>query len=263
MKRFVSFLLLTLFAFAAFAQPLTLESPDGSIKLVLSSGTGSVSWTLFVDDRQVLKADNIRLNARAYDGHFTARQVCRYYGDKYNGLRLRLNKTLLLDLRLFNNGFAYRWIGDTAGTVEIVSESLDLLPGPDDTLFFPREKSLISHYERSYIRTGFGNLPDSAFASLPVLLKANGVDVLITDADLYDYPNMFLQKSNSVLKAIYPAYVLETKPDPRRADRNQIITREAGYIAKTQGRRTYPWRVFAIAREDKDQIGRASCRERV
>ena len=49
------------------------------------------------------------------------------------------------------------------------------------------------------------------------------------------------------MHAIFPEYVIETVPNRQNyPDRNEIITKEAEYIAKTEGRRAFPWRVFII-----------------
>jgi alpha-glucosidase len=94
------------------------------------------------------------------------------------------------------------------------------------------------------------------FASLPVLFKAPGnVNVLFTEADLYDYPGMFLEKSGKQsLKGKYPKVISETKANTKGADRNEIIIKEADYIAKASGKRTFPWRVFTVSNKDKDLL---------
>lgn len=47
---------------------------------------------------------------------------------------------------------------------------------------------------------------------------------------------------------------METKPDPKRPIKDEIITKTADYIAKTNGERNFPWRVFTITQEDSKLV---------
>ncbi|MDZ7723815.1 MAG: glycoside hydrolase family 97 catalytic domain-containing protein [candidate division KSB1 bacterium] len=48
--------------------------------------------------------------------------------------------------------------------------------------------------------------------------------------------------------------VLETRPADDAPDRNQVIVREADYIAKVKPRQKLPWRVFMLADQDKELL---------
>lgn len=75
----------------------------------------------------------------------------------------------------------------------------------------------------------------------PVLLETNnGYNILISEADLYDYPCMFIKSSgNNGFRSVFPKCPLEFGED---GDRSVKILREADYIAKTSGSRNFPWR---------------------
>ena len=51
------------------------------------------------------------------------------------------------------------------------------------------------------------------------------------------------------MSAVFPKVPLEFGED---GDRSQKILKEADYIARTQGRRSFPWRYFVISRQDRD-----------
>ena len=58
---------------------------------------------------------------------------------------------------------------------------------------------------------------------------------------------MFLSKVSKIIYTIFPKYVLKAIPnEASEPDRNQIITEHADYIAKINGPRAYPWRIFII-----------------
>ena len=109
---------------------------------------------------------------------------------------------------------------------------------------------MYSHYEREYITTKLDTLNKQSFCSLPVLFDTKqDVKVFFSEADLHDYPGMFLEGNmDNSLHSIFPKHVLETVPS---SDRDLTITKEADYIAKTTGKRSFPWRVFIISDDDK------------
>jgi len=176
--------------------------------------------------------------------------------DHYNQLTLRFRGDYSLVFRAYNNGVAYRFESTLPGTVKVLEERMDLnIPG-DFTTWFPKEESKISHNERSYEVLQASDIKEGAFCSLPVLFKGpEGSAVLFTEADLYDYPCMFLEKgSQGGFEALIPKVVLEAIPQKGAEDRNQEIIKEADYLAATDGTRNWPWRLFMIAGEDGDLL---------
>lgn len=173
--------------------------------------------------------------------------------NSYKELQLKFKGHFEVHFRVYNEGFAYRFVTNRKGDVEVFSEDMQITFPEKTTSYFPKEDKMYSHFEREYLLTKLDTIPKGDFCSLPALFnKADEIRILFSEADLYDYPNMFLEGTNSnTLKATFPKVVLETKPQPGRADRNVIITKEANYIAKTSGKRTYPWRFFVITHDDK------------
>ncbi len=73
--------------------------------------------------------------------------------------------------------------------------------------------------------------------------------MVITEADLHDYSNLFLFGSGkNSLTGNFPRVILQNKLADR-SDRKEIIIKKADYIAKTQGKRTFPWRTVIISPE--------------
>ena len=169
--------------------------------------------------------------------------------DNYNELTLTFKNNYSLVFRAYDQGLAYRFVTSLKDSVEVFDEEMTMNFAGNTTSYFPLEDRMVSHYERLYKKLDVTTITDKQFASLPVFFKnQDGINVLFTEADLYDYPCMFLQGTGSnSLKAIYPKYVLEAKPTERNGDRNEIIAKEAAYIAKNSGSRKFPWRVFYVA----------------
>ena len=85
-------------------------------------------------------------------------------------------------------------------------------------------------------------------SELPVLIMGKNQKILLSEFDLCDYPGLFLKgNADNSLSAIHPKNPLEYEDS---GDRSQRILKEADYIAKTDGSRTFPWRYMLITRED-------------
>lgn len=95
------------------------------------------------------------------------------------------------------------------------------------------------------------------FGFAPVLVNIkDGPRVAITDADLEDYPGMFLTGNDQglpLLRGKLAPYPLEEKLRPK-SDRELEVIKAADYIAITKGTRNFPWRVVVIAEKDGDLI---------
>ena len=176
---------------------------------------------------------------------------------EYHELKLHFNEELTWNIRVSNEGFAYRWFIENETDIIINNEVLSFELQEQSLSYFPKEDGFISHYERLYKKQMVDSIHEKDFCSLPVLFQNNNSsNLLITEADLYDYPGMFLQKTNEPFgfKAIFPKVILKTNPAERGPDRNEIILEEAKYIAAIKGSRSLPWRVFALASNDRDLV---------
>lgn len=170
--------------------------------------------------------------------------------DEYNEVKLEFNRNYYLIFRAYNDGVAYRFGTTFKEEVIIKKEIFHLAFDKETSAHFPGEQSLISHYERYYLPTRLDTLDPEKFCSLPVLMTTNNIRILLTEADVYDYPCMFMKGSNGwALDSKFPKAVMSATPQPGRGDRNQVISNEA-FIAKTTGTRDFPWRVMIITDED-------------
>ena len=114
-----------------------------------------------------------------------------------------------------------------------------------------------SSFEALYREITISRFLSDSLAFLPVLVDVgDGVKVVILEADLEDYPGMYLDvtPARTGLRGVYAPYPLEAKPGGFGGI-NYIPTKRADYIAKTRGTRTFPWRAIAISRSDKELLG--------
>ncbi|HEV7621079.1 MAG TPA: glycoside hydrolase family 97 protein, partial [Flavisolibacter sp.] len=175
--------------------------------------------------------------------------------DHCNELTLLFKGNYGINFRVYDDGIAYRFQTSFKKEIIVNTEKLTVNFEPESKVLFPEEEHFMSHYETSYLDTSLASISKTRFCSLPVLVSSRqGINVLITDADLFDYPNMFMSGTNAnSLTACFPNAVLETLPG-RTADRSEKIIKEASYIAKTNGTRSFPWRTFIITSEDSKLV---------
>lgn len=95
--------------------------------------------------------------------------------------------------------------------------------------------------------------PSDKMIYFPVLVSTDkNYKILISEADLKDYPCMFLKGTGeNGMSSVFPKVPLEFGDD---GDRSVKILKEADYIARTQGKRSFPWRYFVISKQDKDLL---------
>jgi alpha-glucosidase len=162
-----------------------------------------------------------------------------------------------------NDGVAYRFVTDEDGEIIVKDEICELLfPNPYAEIWVAynwqdrpndlKQDKLQHGCASLYTKTTPGKfIPDGRrIAYLPLTLKfQNGTTVLFSESDLRDYAGMHLiRKSdqNRRLDAVFGKFPVREKEWKATKHYRRVRARE-NYIVKTNGRRTFPWRVFAIA----------------
>lgn len=269
----VPFFAVLLFSMETFAQrQFNLSSPDGRVTVKVEIGD-DIKWSAALDGKPVILPGTVSMSVnqdilgknpallsqsrRQINNRITVDvpRKNKMELDLCNELSLRFKNNYSLTFRAYNEGAAYRFETRYKDEVLVKNENVNLNFNPGSQVFFPEEESIISHYERSYIDTALASLSSGRFCSLPVLVTSGGVRVLVTEADLFDYPNLFLSATGgNSLAAKFPPVLLHADPG-KRPDRDEKIVKEADYIARTSGTRTFPWRVFTITDDDRKLAG--------
>lgn len=265
-----SFVFLLSTASMVHAQTYELTSFDNNIKLTVNTKS-KITWSVTYKGKSVIEPSEIAMtiddhvvlgdNPRVSKKTETQKdemiipevaQKASKIRDHYKQLTLSFKGNYAIEFRLYDEGVAYRFLTSLKKDITVQSETFKLSFPARTRSLFPIEETLVSHYERTYIPTMIDTLTTKQFCSLPVLIETNdSTKVLLTEADLFDYPGMFMYgtKSNA-LTAGFPKYVLEATPQPGAEDRNEIL-KSADYIAKTSGNRSFPWRVCIITNDDR------------
>ena len=273
MKRFI-LLCVVFFSFCSvgmYGKNVELKSPDGSLivdiqlkdKIYYSIYAGSelllkdCSMSLDLKDEVLGRSPKLRNIKRNSVDETVKREIPLKNAEvrnHYNVLRMDMAGDYSVEFRAYDNGVAYRFITNKKGKREVLDEEYSI-NFPDSYLaHLSQTESFKTSCEVPYTHvktTEYKNVDQMSY--FPVLLETNnGYNILISEADLYDYPCMFIKSSgNNGFRSVFPKCPLEFGED---GDRSVKILREADYIAKTSGSRNFPWRFFVISNDVRDIV---------
>lgn len=172
----------------------------------------------------------------------------------YNQLLLKFKEGYSVEFRAFDDGFAYRFLTDLKGEQEIMNEILHLNLVDGCLLHLQQPDGFKTSYEEEYRHQTSSEWKNSnRMALLPLLASTpKGDKILMSETNLTDYPAMFLKSDGQGgITSVFPRLPLEFGED---GDRSLKILKEANYIARTTGKRSYPWRYFVITDDDRKLI---------
>jgi alpha-glucosidase len=163
-------------------------------------------------------------------------------------MEIEFKSSFSVIFRLYNEGLAYRFATSGKDSLIVIKENLNIQLDPNDSLRFQPSKSFNSSYETPYEFKKISAIDNGNLCHLPALVeKQNGSFVMITEADLYNYPGLWLSGTGkSELKATNPPFPRKYNYSGNIYGYGQIAEKE-DFIAKVKGSRTFPWRIFAVA----------------
>ena len=257
----------------------TIASPDGGIEVKVIAGE-KLQWTATHRSQTILAPSTISLTL--YSGEVLGNNpeirnpksetinnkiaALNYkketVPDNYNQLTLNCKGDYGIIFRAYNDGVAYRFFTKKKDSLIVRSEEANFNFSDDDSAYIPysndphnKDKYQCS-FENTYQHIRLSQFVKDTVAFAPVLVElANNKKAVITEADLEEYPGMFLTngKTTNGLSGDFAPYVL-TQLQNERNPVQALVTRRAGFIAKTKGTRTFPWRIVIISTNDKDLL---------
>jgi len=255
-----------------------LSSPDGKTLVTVSSGV-KLAWKAFHDHQEIIQSSTVSLHlanhlvlgenntilsskkesineqiiALNYKKD-TIQNVC-------NQLTLYFKGAYGIQFRAYNEGIAYRFITSKTGNIIIENEEANFNFSSNCRSFIPyangrREKDKYEQsFEAVYDELLLSEIQKDSLIILPLLVDlGNHKKAVITEADLEDYPGMYITANGSIangLKAVFAPYPAGEKIGGYHT-LNYVSTGRQPYIASTKGSRTFPWRILVISDADKD-----------
>ena len=257
---------------AAKVKNYTLSSPDGGLKVEISTGDG-LSYRIMHENDTILSHSNIGLVLA--DGTLVGKssRVTRerrkkiedkvespFYRFKEfvavcNELDLKLQGGFGVTFRAYDDGVAYRFYTTVASEVTVKDEVAEFNFLQDYMAYLPYttndKKPMAMAYQNVYDITPLSKAqPKLAF--LPVTVDCGSVKLTLLESDLEAYPGMFVQSQQGKygLKGVFAPYPDKTDFYPWR--KQEYVTETTDFISRSRGSRSYPWRVLAITEKDTD-----------
>jgi alpha-glucosidase len=251
-------------AFVTLAENYTVKSPDGSIELTISTDN-NLSYQVNVDNKNVIKPSDISMlfaNKTRFGINPSVKKSTRTSVDEtltpvlklrtaqvknnYNQLTLDFKKGYSVTFRAFDEGVAYRFEGAIQGQATLASEEANFNFVDGTFAYFPFEKNFKTATQPQFIPVQAKSIDEDELGSLPALFIANGINILLTETDLQNYPGLWLRgHSDGRIFGVHPN-------DLNNGDEfkgTEKFTKTLGIVSTD---RTYPWRIMAIARTDAE-----------
>lgn len=250
---------------------LELKSPNGKINVSIKI-TDKIFYSVSYDDNKLIEDSYLKLNLRneslGENPKLSGKKFTQVNDvitplvplkfstvkNEYNQYLLSFKGNYAVEFRAFDNGIAYRFVTSKKGDIEVMGEDFGMNLHGNYFVHLQQPGSFKTAYEEEYSHKYLNEWQASdKMSTLPVLIDTKQqYKMLISESDLSDYPCMFLKGTGSKsITSTFPKNPLEVEED---GDRSQRILKEADYIAKTNGKRTFPWRYVVISKDDKELI---------
>lgn len=275
---------------AADAEAKTVEaaSPSGFLSISIDDREG-LHMSLSADGKQLLESSRISLESdgnvsktkfpsisktsyrkglkQTIDApfHHTPR-----FDTEWNELTLRLSNGQTVTFRLFDDGVAYRFSTDnkparqhsaedaspiSSNVQTIFSETADYRLAGDPTLYMAHTTNdkdpMAMAFQNFYSVTPASSAsPELAF--LPIVADyGDGLKLSLMESDVEGYPGMSVTADSisNTISARFAAYPAKTDYYPWR--KQEYVTERESFIAKTPGKKNFPWRIMAVTTDDR------------
>jgi alpha-glucosidase len=277
---FLSLLFVTSCCFAAWSQKnFTLQSPDSVLSVQITVHQ-DIRYALTHQGDEMLVSSPVSLNLglgkaagknprlkKSYTREVNENIPSPVYKKKqitnhYNERVFEFADGFSLIFRAYNDGIAYRFVSALKQPFVVESEEA-VFNFPSDYKAYipyvqivkePLEAQFYNSFENTYSYISLSEWDEKRLAFAPVLIEGTqGKKVCITDADLLNYPGMFLYKGDTEnsLKGVFAPYPKEIRQGGHNLLQGVVQSREP-YIARCEGKTQFPWRVLIVSAKDED-----------
>jgi len=297
MKKIATVLFIVLATLSLAAQKgkaFHLKSPDGKINITIDA-TAKISWSamhesniiiapspisltlangeVLGDRPKIISAKTASVNTVINTPVYKKKSII----DNYNQLTLQCKGNYGIIARAYNDGVAYRFFTSKKGEITVQSEEATFNFDNDYACFVPHVRDFrggteqyIQSFEALYTESPVSKVYKDTLGFLPVLIEAGTKRAIILEADLEDYPGMFISPNANAgngFKGVFAPYPLEEYQGGYK-HLNTMAGKRADYIAKVNGSRNFPWRVIVITDNDaallnNDMVQKLSAPSRV
>jgi alpha-glucosidase len=256
---------------------ISLQSPDGKLETVVSIGE-KIEYTVSHNGDLMLSNSALSMTlagGNAYGVHpklsgssretvnrtfATAVYKRSVVANHYNELTLRFKGDYRVIFRAYNDGIAYRFVSNAKKPFIVENEQAEFNFPSDPKAYISYanrpegsfESQYMNSFEQPYHSIPLSEWNKKRLGITPLVVEgANGKKVCIAEADLLNYPGMFLYPTDAGLKGVFAPYPKETKQGGHNLLQELVQSREP-YIAKFDGATQFPWRIVIVAEKASD-----------
>ena len=282
MKKILLSALLMLCVSAYAQKQYTLQSPDKDISVTIEAGeqlTYSVMHGntcvlapspigMQLGDGTMLGTKPVVKNAKTSSVNQTLASPLYKKAEipeVYEELTLTFKGNYKVVFRAYDAGVAYRFETDFRKPIIIENETADFNFDADYQALIPYvnarkgegdfiNQQFYNSFENTYTHTPLSKMEPERLAFLPVLVELNdGKKAVITESDLEDFPGLYLrnEKGKNGFTAVHAGY---PKVEEQGGHNNlqYVVKERESFVAKTAGKRAFPWRIVTISESDKE-----------
>jgi alpha-glucosidase len=280
MKKYLFLALALLLSVPLFAEKrLSLRSPDGKLETVVTIGR-TITYTVSHNGDKLLEPSALSMTLvggtafgidpklagsslktvnQTFDAAVYKRSTVI---DHYNELTLRFKGGYQVIFRAYNEGIAYRFVSTAKKPFIVESEQAEFRFPADCPIYLSYanrgegafENQYMNSFEQPYHAIALSEWNKKRLGITPVLAEGtNGKKICITEADLLNYPGLFLYPTEEAggLKGVFAPYPKETQQGGHNRLQELVPSREP-YLARFDGATSFPWRVVIIAEKAVD-----------
>lgn len=274
--------LLTVADMAAAQKEFALSSPDGKLDIRVEVGK-TVTYSLSHDGTVILEPSQVSMTLTdgttyGVDSRFLGRKTrsvnesikaVNYkkalVEDHFNELTLRF-KGFNIIFRAYDEGLAYRFVSLAEGLFKVKSEQAEFVFPGDWNAYVPYVRDydkddfssqFFNSFENTYSHIALSGWDSDRLAFLPLVVEEpHGKKICITEADLLDYPGMYLYNGDAgnVLRGVFAPYPDKVEQGGHNM-LQMVVKSRKDYIAEYGKGTSFPWRVVAVSPDDAGLIG--------
>lgn len=283
MKKIYFLLIIFCFTLSLPAKTFSLKSPDNKITIDVSV-TDKITYSVSHESDLLLEQSPISMtltNGKSFGieprliksgiekiNEFIQSPIYKRsrVPDIYNELTLKFRDDYQLVFRAYNDGVAYRFASTAKTPFEIQDEeaTFNFPAGSTAYVSYVREngyhadnmtnngtfeEQFFKSFVNIYTHLKLSDWDKKRLAFMPLLIDGpNGKKVCLTEADLINYPGMYLNipDNSTTVKGVFAGYPKTLKQGGVEMYQEVVSTRE-NFLAKCEGKTQFPWRTLIIA----------------
>lgn len=260
-------------------KPYSLTSPDGSLTVEVNVGE-NITYSLLHNGDLLIGDSPVSLTLddgtsygiapgrpsvrtvsedRTIDAMFYKKSEIR---DRFNEMSLEFRQ-FILRFRAYDEGVAYRFISKSRKPFKVVSEQAQFCFTGDRNSYVPYvknfdgkgfERQFYNSFENTYSHIRLSEWDSRRLAFLPVAVEMpDGCKICITEADLLDYPGMYLNNPDGgrSLHGVFAPVPDKVVQGGHNMLQGEVKSRRP-YIAECGPGEVFPWRVIIVSEEDRE-----------